>query len=370
MVRVAGESWSIAGLAGWMIRMAGLVRYGLVGGLALLALAACAGNGARRSPTVEYRGAGASSVGASGAARDWVRDAAAVSSSPAVQEAAALVPETRERPGGAKRVPRGSESARRITVQRGDSLSKISGAYGVDVGSLIATNKLASPDSLEVGQVIMLPPPNIHTIERGETLFSAALRFSIDTRSLAVMNGLERPWVVYPGDELLLPPMAQDGGKVRVAAVRRAARPSAETSAAKTAQPRLAVNGPAVEDFIWPVEGKILRGFGQGADGLRNDGINIEAARGARVASAAAGEVIYVGDELEGLGMLVLVAHPGGWITAYAHADEALVRVGQMVAQGEVIAHAGASGKVSEPQVHFQLRKDGDPIDPTPMMPS
>lgn len=354
--------------------MTGAVRFSLIAGLAVLALAACAGNGARRAPVIDYRGAGVS-TGSAGAHRDWVRDAAAVSSSPAVQEAAALQPETRARPGGAKRVPRPSERERRIVVQRGDSLSKLAGRYGVNVQALVAANRLSSPDSLEVGQVLMLPPPNIHTIERGETLFSAALRFSIDTRSLAVMNGLERPWVVYPGDELLLPPLAKDGGKVRIAAARPAAsRPkpglSAAEKAARANQPRLAVNGPAVKDFIWPVEGKILKGFGTDESGLQNDGINIEAARGASVASAAAGEVIYVGDELEGLGVLVLVAHPGGWITAYAHGEEALVGVGQMVAQGEAIARAGASGNVTSPQVHFQLRKDGDPIDPAPMMPS
>lgn len=349
-----------------------LVRSGWIGAMAVVALAACAGNAARPAPGIEYRGAGTASP--AGVHRDWVRDAAAVSSSPAVQEAAALVPETRGRPGGAKRVARPSVAERRITVRRGDSLSKIAGQYGVNVRALVETNRLASPDSLEVGQVIMLPPPNIHTVERGETLFSAALRFSIDTRSLAVMNGLERPWVVYPGDELLLPPLAVDGGKVRVAAVRPAPRASSGLSAAEKAaranQPRLAVNGPAVEDFIWPVEGKILKGFGVGADGLQNDGVNIAAARGDAIGSAAAGEVIYVGDELEGLGMLVLVAHPGGWITAYAHAAEALVSVGKMVAQGEPIARVGASGKVTEPQVHFQLRKAGEPIDPEPMMPS
>ena len=240
------------------------------------------------------------------------------------------------------------------------------------VQSLIAANRLSSPNDLEVGQVIMLPPENVHRVEQGETLFSAALRFSVDTRSLAVMNGLERPWVVYPGDELLLPPGAKDGGKVRVA-VRPAARARpAETAAERAAranQPRLAVNGPAVKDFIWPVEGKIIADYGAGASGLRNDGVNIEALRGAPIGAAAAGEVIYVDEEVEGLGLLVLVAHPGGWITAYAHAQEALVKTGQMVAQGEALARVGASGKVTTPQLHFQLRKDGDPVDPEPMMP-
>ncbi len=346
----------------------------MIGALALLSVAACAGNGARRAPDIDYRGAGAVvSPGAGlGAHRDWVRDAAAVSSSPAVQEAAALQPETRGRPGGARQVRRAPESSRRIIVQRGDSLSKYASQYGVDVQSLIAANRLSSPNDLEVGQVIMLPPENVHRVEQGETLFSAALRFSVDTRSLAVMNGLERPWVVYPGDELLLPPGAKDGGKVRVA-VRPAARARpAETAAERAAranQPRLAVNGPAVKDFIWPVEGKIISDYGAGASGLRNDGVNIEAARGAPIGAAAAGEVIYVDEEVEGLGLLVLVAHPGGWITAYAHAQEALVKTGQMVAQGEALARVGASGKVTTPQLHFQLRKDGDPVDPGPMMP-
>jgi murein DD-endopeptidase MepM/ murein hydrolase activator NlpD len=101
------------------------------------------------------------------------------------------------------------------------------------------------------------------------------------------------------------------------------------------------------------------------AAGIRNDGINIAAPLGADVDATADGEVVYAGDELLGLGNLVLVKHSGGWVSAYAHADKLLVKVGDQVRQGQPVATAGASGRVSEPQVHFQLRKGKTPIDPS-----
>jgi murein DD-endopeptidase MepM/ murein hydrolase activator NlpD len=102
---------------------------------------------------------------------------------------------------------------------------------------------------------------------------------------------------------------------------------------------------------------------------LRTDGVNIGVEAGAKVTAAAAGEVVYAGDELVGFGNLILIRHPGGWVSAYAHSDRMLVKEGEMVAQGQAIAEAGSTGNASSPQVHFELRKGKEPVDPTLHLP-
>ena len=116
--------------------------------------------------------------------------------------------------------------------------------------------------------------------------------------------------------------------------------------------------------FLWPVRGHVLENYGAGPDGTHNDGINIAAARGAPVQAADAGAVAYAGNELRGYGNLILIKHPNGWISAYAHCDLILVKTGQKVARGQVIARVGSTGNVSEPQLHFELRRGKHPVDP------
>jgi murein DD-endopeptidase MepM/ murein hydrolase activator NlpD len=112
------------------------------------------------------------------------------------------------------------------------------------------------------------------------------------------------------------------------------------------------------------VRGQVISTFGTKGGGLVNDGINIAAPRGAPVRAAADGTVIYAGNEVRGFGNLVLIRHEGGWVTAYGHAERVLVRQGQAVRAGEQIAVVGSSGAVSTPQLHFQVRRDGRPVDP------
>ena len=110
------------------------------------------------------------------------------------------------------------------------------------------------------------------------------------------------------------------------------------------------------------VEWKGESGFA--ADGTHNDGINIAASRGTPIEAVESGIVAYAGNELRGYGNLVLVKHANGWISAYAHCDELLVKKGDPVYRGKVIAKVGATGGVSEPQLHFELRRGKRPVDP------
>lgn len=120
--------------------------------------------------------------------------------------------------------------------------------------------------------------------------------------------------------------------------------------------------------FIWPAHGKLLASFGAQEGGLHNDGINIALPPGSPVHAIASGHVVYVGNELKGYGNLLLIAHADNWVSAYAHNGEILVRRGDMVAQGDVVARSGSSGNVAEPQLHFELRRGSRAVDPMQYM--
>ncbi|MGH7087479.1 MAG: peptidoglycan DD-metalloendopeptidase family protein [Stellaceae bacterium] len=122
--------------------------------------------------------------------------------------------------------------------------------------------------------------------------------------------------------------------------------------------------------FLWPVRGRIISSFGTGPDGLHNDGINIAAAAGTPMVAAEAGEVAYAGNELKGYGNLVLIKHPDGYVTAYAHNQTLLVKRGDHVQRGQPIARIGATGAVSEPQLHFEIRRGPRALDPIEYLPA
>ena len=109
--------------------------------------------------------------------------------------------------------------------------------------------------------------------------------------------------------------------------------------------------------FSWPVRGRILSGYGSKTNGLFNDGINIQAARGATVSASENGFVAYAGNEVKGMGNLVIIQHADGWMTVYAHMNSMVVRRGSTVLVGQKIGTVGTSGKVDKPQLHFEIRK-------------
>jgi murein DD-endopeptidase MepM/ murein hydrolase activator NlpD len=135
--------------------------------------------------------------------------------------------------------------------------------------------------------------------------------------------------------------------------------PSAEQGKAKAAQ----VAG-AVPSFRWPVRGRVIAGFGPKPNGLQNDGINLAVPEGTPIKAAEDGVVAYAGNELKGYGNLVLLRHADGFVTAYANARDIVVKRGETVKRGQVIAHSGETGNVSSPQLHFEIRKGATPVDP------
>lgn len=236
-----------------------------------------------------------------------------------------------------------------------------------------------------VADAVPAPGGRLHTVKPGETGIAIARAYGVPWDRIVAANRLAPPFVLKTGTKLLLPSAEKvaaqsveerarafsididdiitGGEPATTAAAPPARRPAAPPppAAANRPPPLLAADTP---DFRWPVEGRILSGFGAKPGGRFNDGVNLKATQGAPVRAAGDGVVAYAGDDIPGFGNLVLVKHAGGWVTAYGHNEALLVARGRRVAKGEVIARAGATGAVSEPQVHFELRRGRAPVDP------
>ncbi|GAB6053825.1 hypothetical protein JCM17960_26450 [Magnetospira thiophila] len=275
--------------------------------------------------------------------------------------------------------------ATEVKVARGDTVYAISRRHKVPMRAIIDANGLRPPYALAIGQWLKLPRVAVHTVVRGDTLGGISRMYDTELATVARLNGLRPPYVIFPGQQLALPSGGEVPAPTRVAAVTASRPPSLKSVPEARPQPgqkvtitRTAPTAPrAVEtpppqrsgSFIWPVHGTLLSGYGSKGKGLHNDGINISAPRGAPVKAAENGVVVYAGNELKGFGNLLLVKHDKGWVTAYAHNQNLLVKRGDKVTKGQKIARVGSSGGVTQPQLHFELRKGKTAIDPLKYLP-
>ena len=140
-----------------------------------------------------------------------------------------------------------------------------------------------------------------------------------------------------------------------------AAREQSDAAPASTA----VASDDGSPEFRWPARGRIIQGFKAG----KSEGINIAVPEGTAVKAAEVGTVAYAGSELKNFGNLVLIRHPNGFVSAYGHNGELMVKRGDTVKRGQLVAKSGQSGDVSSPQLGFQLRKGSTPVDPTQYLP-
>ncbi|WGF89450.1 peptidoglycan DD-metalloendopeptidase family protein [Marinivivus vitaminiproducens] len=215
----------------------------------------------------------------------------------------------------------------------------------------------------------------------GDTISGIAQRFGVSQSALAQANSLRAPYTIYVGQPLIIPDRASSSPypsrreqAVAVASARQTlsepsgGREGVVEARASAATAPAALSGGGAAGFTWPVEGRIVSRFGDSLDGRPNDGINIVAPAGAPVRAAAAGTVVYAGDELPGYGNLVLIRHDDGYISAYAHNASLVVALGDTVTGGQIIARVGQTGSVSRPQLHFRIRHDDKAVDPVALL--
>lgn len=212
----------------------------------------------------------------------------------------------------------------------------------------------------------------VHVVSRGDTLYSIAWRYGRDYRELAAANNIREPFTIYPGQEIRLDtsptrpaaaPPAPSGATA--SAAKPAAAPASRPRPASPPPPSTpARTGPM--QWQWPVRGELLSSFAADNPGRR--GIAIKGNNGDPVQAAEGGVVVYRGAGLTGYGNLIIIKHDDRWLSAYAHNEQLLVREGDRVSKGQRIATMGASG-TSRTQLHFEIRRDGQPVDPVGLLP-
>jgi lipoprotein NlpD len=257
--------------------------------------------------------------------------------------------------------------AQRHTVQSGDTVFGLAARYRTPIQALVQENRLQPPFTLFAGQVLRIPAPRTYRVREGETFQSIGSAQSIDPRSLALLNALTPGSALVAGQVLILPALPRPSDQSPLPTS------PAPLTIASRAQPVVlggrstfgsVRNAGQNSRFLWPVEGNILRLFGPEGVSRHSDGIEIAAAPGSSVLAAADGEVVYVGSDLESLGKLVLIRHPGGWMTAYGQLDRVNVRESRRVSRGQSIGTVANQVDALGPRLVFQLRRGRSAVDP------
>jgi murein DD-endopeptidase MepM/ murein hydrolase activator NlpD len=284
---------------------------------------------------------------------------------------------------------------RSYTVQPGDSLRSISVKTGAGSEAIARANNIPAPFVIRVGQKLTIPGGRYHLVRDGETGIAIAVAYGVDWSRIIAVNELEEPYILRTGQRLLIPDTASPSGRPETIEERAArfhldlgvddivtggqpaiaekAKPARATaSSARVLSPTTPVEAPVrlKGGFQWPLEGRVVKRFGPGASGERNDGIKIAAPLDTPVLAAADGVVAYVGSDIPALGGLVIIRHGDGWTTVYGHAGQLLVQRGQAVKKGQMIALSGNSGFADRPELHFEIRQGRNPVDPLPRLPA
>ncbi|GEM_PF-463864 len=245
------------------------------------------------------------------------------------------------------------------TIKRGETLGEIARHYGVDVGELALWNRIENPHFILPGQKldILLIEGTLHQAGKEETVQKIARTYGVEDKKIADFNLLEHPESIPEGEALVIP-----GGRIPVEdkEVIQAALFSPGLNRQIAARAPGEARGAPV--FQWPLEGTITSRYGW-RDGSFHYGLDIAAPHGSLVRASASGTVLEAGYR-GSYGLVVTLAHPGGWSTLYAHNYKLLVQQGQQVTAGQPVAKVGASGRATGPHVHFEVIYHGNRKDP------
>uniref|UniRef100_UPI003BA8C549 murein hydrolase activator EnvC family protein n=1 Tax=Stappia sp. TaxID=1870903 RepID=UPI003BA8C549 len=314
----------------------------------------------------------------------------------------ATVPASSVAPDTAPRTVRGWTTAggTQVSARAGDTVKGMSRRYGIPPYVLADINGVSADATFPAGQRVTIPT-YVHGAPSTTTAASQPVRLppaggspsvtgSIPVATRAVANApipqhkpgarpqvatLQVPASSEPSRQVtsahpkrkpaLSSARSQPVAEPKGATVQKAAvREAPETAPTRPIQVTAEQGDPNTRRFRWPAKGRIISDYGSKPGGSRNDGINLALPEGADIKAVEDGTVIYSGNELKGYGNLVLVRHDDGWVSAYAHASELLVKRGDPVRRGQTIAKVGATGSVTQPQLHFELRRGNKAVDP------
>ncbi len=245
------------------------------------------------------------------------------------------------------------------TIAPGETLMKLSRQYKKSLGEIARANNIPPHTQVKIGDRIVIP--GAARMPRAV----AAATPAAAPRPVAAAQPAPAPAAVVQQNWPPAPPKVASVTS-QPAPTARAITPAAPPAAAE--KPRADTTASTMPGFRWPVRGRVIAGFGPKTTGQQNDGINVAVPEGTPIRAAEDGVVAYAGNELKSYGNLVLIRHPNGYVTAYAHASEIMVKRDEPIKRGQVIAKAGQTGNVSAPQLHFEIRKGSSPVDPMPFL--
>ncbi len=260
-------------------------------------------------------------------------------------------------------------------VGKGDTLSSISRTYGVTLQFLLSQNSLSNPNNLRVGQILIVgggggggdfvAGERRHIVKKGETLYSIARKYGSSVSRLSKDNRVSRADKLNIGQLLIV---NKASGSNASSSAKSSSQTSSKTSGsvnrASGVSKLSSAPKRARKDFLRPVDGRVIRRFGERSYGQRNNGIDIAAKVGLAVRASENGVVVYSGSALKGFGNLILVRHADGYLSAYGYNRKNLVARGDKVKRGQKIAEVGMSGDAKKSMLHFELRQNSRPLDP------
>ena len=217
------------------------------------------------------------------------------------------------------------------------------------------------------GHASVAPQRGYYTVVRGDTLYSIAWRYSLDYRELASWNHISSPYTIYPGQKIILaktsaPPVKQSPSSANRSTGK--SYPDTGRPAGNTAPSPQASSGYKNINWHWPTRGKLVSSNSP----TLQKGLNITGREGQPIFAAAGGDVVYSGSGLLGYGKLIIIKHNDVYLSAYAHNEKILVKEGMRVSSGQKIATMGKDSE-HRPLLHFEIRKEGKPVDPLKHLP-
>lgn len=264
-------------------------------------------------------------------------------------------------------------------VKPGETLNGIANRAGVSRERIIEANDLKPPYPLRAGQKLAIPGASTtsegmpaqrtiaarqsaggslaqaasYVVQPGDTLGSIALRAEIPRVLIAEANGLESAAALPTGKVLLIPTVI----------------PQRDATPASGSTKPAAATRPAPSQFAWPLAGPVRRGFLARGAGDFHDGIDITARRGDAARAVATGKVIFARKDPDQFGNLVVVDHGDGWHSAYGSLDKITVKLDDNVGKGERVGLVGDTSITRKTELHFELRKSGQPVNPLEHLP-
>lgn len=273
-------------------------------------------------------------------------------------------------------------------VRQGESLETFAGRHGVSATELRGANRLSSNARPPAGAMLYVPrerrtnaakppasakphapDPNAYTVKAGDTLSGIAKRHGVGTAALAAANGLSTSSPIKVGQRLKIPPPSATNtpSPQERESPPRDTPPPATRDVPGGGIDRESVR-PSRRGFVWPVEGRVVKRF-VNSSSEKCFGIRIAAPLGSEVRAARDGRVVFASDSIAAYGRMVIIEHEDNLATCYAHTRRLLVREGDRVRQGQIVAEVGDTVRGGSPALHFEVRRKGIAVNPEEYLP-